>query len=99
LSVCIIQFALDIWRGNVMYPHPTLQAISMLVVIYAANYASLIRGGAHRPFDHEFANYLAEEENISSGRRACRDRNVVAAFLTLRGALKWAHSNRTWREA
>lgn len=86
LTVCIIRFALDIWRGNVTYSHPRLQAIGMLVVIYAANYALLIRGGAYRQFDHEFANYLPRKKIFLRAAVLVGIGMVVAAFLALRGA-------------
>jgi hypothetical protein len=86
LVVCIIRFALDIWRGNVAYPHPRLQVIGMLVVIYAANYFLLIRGGTYRRFDHEFANYLPRKKRFLRAVVLVGIGMVVAGFFALRGA-------------
>jgi hypothetical protein len=86
LTVCIIRFALDIWSGNVAYVHPRLQAIGMLVVIYAANYVLLIRSGAYRRFDHEFANYLPRKKRFLRAAVFVGIGMVVAGFFALRGA-------------
>jgi hypothetical protein len=86
LTACIIRFALDIWRGNVSYPHPRLQAIGMLVVIYAANYVLLVRGGAHRRFDSEFANYLPRKKRFLRAAVLVGIGMDVAGFFALRGA-------------
>jgi hypothetical protein len=86
LIVCVIRFALDVWRGNVTYLHPRLQAIGMLVAIYAANYALLIRGGAYRRFDHEFANYLPRKKRFLRAAVLFGIGMVVVGFFALRGA-------------
>jgi hypothetical protein len=86
LATSVIKFALDIWRGNVAYPHPKLQAIGMLLVIYAANYVLLIRGRAYRRFDHEFTNYQSRKKWLLRAAVIVAIGVVVASFFALRGA-------------
>jgi hypothetical protein len=86
LAATIIKFALDIWLGNVAYPHPRLQAIGMLLVIYAANYVLLIRRGAYRRFDHEFTTYQPRKKRLLRAAVIIAIGVVVAGFFALRGA-------------
>jgi hypothetical protein len=58
----------------------------MLLVIYAANYVLLIRGGAYRRFDHEFTNYQPRKKWLFRAAVIVAIGVVVAGFFALRGA-------------
>jgi len=86
LAVATLKFALDIWRGNLAYPHPRLQVIGVILTIYLANYVLLIRGGLYRRFDHEFSHYRPRTKRLLRAAVILAIAVVVAAFFTLRGA-------------
>ena len=86
MAAFIIRFALDIWSGNVAYPHPRLQVIGMMIVIYAANYILLIRGGVYRRFDQEFTHYQPGKKRLLRVAVIVAIGVVVAGFFALRGA-------------